>query len=253
MLVRAGLVPPARFVCPSSGATPDPMLQNGKPVSPQERSNFSGADNLSYSYASPFSAAPGYRLNTDLLKFDFAVMGDKNPGTGGGTRSPSRLTAPSRTNWPGPTPTTTAGPGRTCSTRMATSSSSRRRTRGWGRARCATTSTRPRPRRRCRPARSQPEGDRRERISSRETSVRRGRATATSFRRTTIRAGRDSNTPIPPWVVRGRYTVSQVQRSLKRRFACETAERLPRSAAGRRCPTTLVLKSRPLYRSSCRS
>jgi prepilin-type processing-associated H-X9-DG protein len=84
MLVRAGLVPPARFVCPSSGATPDPMLQNGKPVSPQERSNFSGANNLSYSYASPFSAAPGYRLNTDLLKFDFAVMGDKNPGVGGG-------------------------------------------------------------------------------------------------------------------------------------------------------------------------
>jgi prepilin-type processing-associated H-X9-DG protein len=84
LLVRAGLVPASRFVCPSTGARPDPMLQNGKAVSPQERSNFSGPGHLSYSYASPFSAAPGYRLNTDLLKFDFAVLGDKNPGTGGG-------------------------------------------------------------------------------------------------------------------------------------------------------------------------
>ena len=84
MLVRAGLAAPSKFVCPSSGATPDPMLQNGRSVSPQERSNFSGAGNLSYSYASPFSAAAGYRLNTDLLKFDFAVLGDKNPGAGTG-------------------------------------------------------------------------------------------------------------------------------------------------------------------------
>jgi prepilin-type processing-associated H-X9-DG protein len=84
MLVRGGLVPAARFVCPSSGGVVDPMVQSGRQMKPQERSNFGGPANLSYSYASPFSAAAGYRLNTDLLKFDFAVLGDKNPGTGGG-------------------------------------------------------------------------------------------------------------------------------------------------------------------------
>lgn len=84
LLVRAELVPPSRFVCPSSSARPDPVTQGGRAVKPQERSNFSGPDHLSYSYASPFSAALGYRLNTDLLKFDFAVLGDKNPGIAGG-------------------------------------------------------------------------------------------------------------------------------------------------------------------------
>lgn len=84
LLVRAGLAPPARFVCPSSDGQPDPMLQGTREAQPHERSNFTGAGHLSYSYASPFTAATGYRLNTDLLKFDFAVLGDKNPGTGGG-------------------------------------------------------------------------------------------------------------------------------------------------------------------------
>jgi prepilin-type processing-associated H-X9-DG protein len=84
LLVRAGLVSPAKFVCPSSGATPDPLLHGGKDVPAAARSNFSGGENLSYSYTSPFSAAPSYRLNTDLLKFDFAVLADKSPGTAGG-------------------------------------------------------------------------------------------------------------------------------------------------------------------------
>ena len=84
LLVRGGLVPPGRFVCPSTDATADPMATGGRGVSAQERSNFAGANHLSYSYTSPFSAATGYRLNSDLLKFDFAVLGDKNPGTGGG-------------------------------------------------------------------------------------------------------------------------------------------------------------------------
>ena len=77
LLVRGGLVSPARFVCPSAPDEPDPAPD------PKARSNFSGPRNLSYSYASPFSAAAAYRLNTDLLKFDFAVLADKNPGTGG--------------------------------------------------------------------------------------------------------------------------------------------------------------------------
>lgn len=77
LLVRAGLVGPERFVCPSTDDSVSPQPA-------EQRSNFAGRDHLSYSYASPFSAAPGYRLNTDLLKFDFAVLGDMNPGTGGG-------------------------------------------------------------------------------------------------------------------------------------------------------------------------
>lgn len=77
LLVRAGHVRPHRFVCPSTDGTPAPSPEGG-------RSNFPGTKHLSYSYASPFSAAPGYRLNTDLLKPDFAVVADKNPGTGGG-------------------------------------------------------------------------------------------------------------------------------------------------------------------------
>ena len=77
LLVRPGLVTPGRFVCPSTGGRAD-----AGPVAQQ--SNFTGAKSLSYSYASPFSAAAGYRLNTDLLKPDFAVLADKNPGTAGG-------------------------------------------------------------------------------------------------------------------------------------------------------------------------
>jgi prepilin-type processing-associated H-X9-DG protein len=80
LLVRAGLAPASRFVCPSTG-------DRASPGAGGQSSNFAGARNLSYSYASPFSAAPAYRLNTDLLKFDFAVLADKNPGTGGGDQA----------------------------------------------------------------------------------------------------------------------------------------------------------------------
>lgn len=77
LLVRAGLVAPSRFICPSTDDAANPAASG-------QRSNFGGRKELSYSYTSPFSAAPGYRLNTDLLKFDFAVLADKNAGTGGG-------------------------------------------------------------------------------------------------------------------------------------------------------------------------
>jgi prepilin-type processing-associated H-X9-DG protein len=80
LLVRAGLAPASRFVCPSTGDWVSPGAGT-------QSSNFAGARNLSYSYASPFSAAPAYRLNADLLKFDFAVLADKNPGTGGGDQA----------------------------------------------------------------------------------------------------------------------------------------------------------------------
>lgn len=86
LLVRAGMVQPGAFVCPSSGDTPD--VSN--PAVWKRRSNFSGPRHLSYSYASPFSAAPGYVLN-DYLRADFALMADKNPGI---SRAGSDVTAP---------------------------------------------------------------------------------------------------------------------------------------------------------------
>jgi len=44
------------------------------------RGNFRRRANLSYSYASPFSAAADYKLNFDNLKHDFVLMADRNPG-----------------------------------------------------------------------------------------------------------------------------------------------------------------------------
>lgn len=85
LLVRGGyfreLKPQTkRFVCPSAAQWPDPLVADGEPVDPQMRGNFSGRDHLSYSYASPFAVTPSYRLNTDWLKGDFAVMADRSPG-----------------------------------------------------------------------------------------------------------------------------------------------------------------------------
>lgn len=75
LLVRVGLVQPAVFICPSGSENVDPF------DSPEgrHRSNFGSPRHLSYSYASPFSAAPGYILN-DYLPADFALLADKNPG-----------------------------------------------------------------------------------------------------------------------------------------------------------------------------
>jgi type II secretory pathway pseudopilin PulG len=81
LLVRQGYIIDTRvFVCPSSGDARDVMTDDtGRPVAPQERGNFRKATNLSYSYASPFSPAPGYRLN-DTKRSEFALLADKNPG-----------------------------------------------------------------------------------------------------------------------------------------------------------------------------
>lgn len=75
LLVRAGLASPNLFVCPSTSEAPGP----GGPADWRQRSNFTGQQHLSYSYASPFSSALGYTLN-DYLPADFALMADKNPG-----------------------------------------------------------------------------------------------------------------------------------------------------------------------------
>lgn len=86
MLVRAGLAQPALFVCPSASETADAI----DPAEWKHRSNFSGSQALSYSYASPFSSAPGYTLN-EYLPADFALLADKNPGV---SHAGSNVTAP---------------------------------------------------------------------------------------------------------------------------------------------------------------
>src|SRR3954466_11029241 len=60
LLVRGGFAPPSLFVCPSTGDWADPVTgPDGKTTDAAHRSNFKRAHNLSYSYASPFSANPG--------------------------------------------------------------------------------------------------------------------------------------------------------------------------------------------------
>jgi type II secretory pathway pseudopilin PulG len=84
LLVRGGYSQPAEFICPSSSDLPDPMLDGtGQKVSTNSRSNFRRARHLSYSYASPFSSAPGYKLN-EYQPSEFAILADKNPGRSGG-------------------------------------------------------------------------------------------------------------------------------------------------------------------------
>jgi type II secretory pathway pseudopilin PulG len=97
LLIRGGFIsseyaPVTRiFICPSTGDTPDPLTDSfGNPCAPRQRSNFRGPSHLSYSYAMPFSAAPGYKLSADTLPWDFVLMADRNPGT----RPPQNVTRP---------------------------------------------------------------------------------------------------------------------------------------------------------------
>jgi type II secretory pathway pseudopilin PulG len=95
LLVRGGYLQASVFVCPSSGDVADDLTgPDGRTVvSAHERGNFRRARNLSYSFASPFSASPGYRFNANLLPSDFVIVADKNPGRSGG----SDVTAPPNT------------------------------------------------------------------------------------------------------------------------------------------------------------
>jgi type II secretory pathway pseudopilin PulG len=92
LLIRGGYAKPEMFICPSSGDYADPLTDpQGKPTAATNRSNFKRARNLSYSYASPFSGVPGYKINEyGYLPPDFPLMADKNPGKSGG----SDVTAP---------------------------------------------------------------------------------------------------------------------------------------------------------------
>ena len=82
LLVRAGFITDLRaFVCPSSRDYPDRLTDAaGKTVPATRRSNFRSPRNLSYSYASPFSSAAGYRFNSDTAPAGFALLADRNPG-----------------------------------------------------------------------------------------------------------------------------------------------------------------------------
>ncbi len=85
LLIRGGYATPELFICPSTNDYPDPMTDaHGVPTTPTNRSNFMRARNLSYSYASPFSSAPGYRSNENMPS-DFVLVADKNPGKAGGS------------------------------------------------------------------------------------------------------------------------------------------------------------------------
>ena len=69
------------FVCPSSSATPDSLTDAwGHPVPVSRRSNFRSPNNLSYSYADPFSGYADYRLISDQPGA-FALLADRSPGS----------------------------------------------------------------------------------------------------------------------------------------------------------------------------
>jgi len=79
LLIRNADINPEVFVCPSSNAEKDTL--NGRP--PNQRANFSGNNNLSYSYANPYasdiSIGKGYKLNGNVPA-DFAIAADRNDG-----------------------------------------------------------------------------------------------------------------------------------------------------------------------------
>lgn len=81
LLVRGGYVTDlSLFVCPSTDEYADALVDAaGRPVDARQRSNFRSGRNLSYSYCSPFTDAPGFHLD-DLQASPFAVMADRNPG-----------------------------------------------------------------------------------------------------------------------------------------------------------------------------
>jgi prepilin-type N-terminal cleavage/methylation domain-containing protein len=78
LLVRSGLVRPSVFVCPSSEQVADGLVGVAF-----KRGNFASPANLSYSYAQPFSAALGYRID-DSRPATFIVLADMNPGVSDG-------------------------------------------------------------------------------------------------------------------------------------------------------------------------
>lgn len=83
--IPKGYAPASRiFICPSSSNDADALRDDaGAPAAPERRSNFRSPENLSYSYASPFSDAAGYGLKSDFMPAEFVILADKNPGRKG--------------------------------------------------------------------------------------------------------------------------------------------------------------------------
>jgi prepilin-type processing-associated H-X9-DG protein len=87
LLMRLGYISYGReiglsmYVCPSSDDEADRLTDAaGHAVTAAQRSNFRSPRNLSYGYCSPFSSAPGFKMNGDWLAPTSAVMADKGPG-----------------------------------------------------------------------------------------------------------------------------------------------------------------------------
>lgn len=79
LLVREGLAQPGWFICPSSWGHADRMLDaEGNQTVAKNRGNFRGPDNLTYSYATPFSSIVEYRLS-DTLPARFVLLADQGP------------------------------------------------------------------------------------------------------------------------------------------------------------------------------
>jgi len=81
LLIRTADINPEVFVCPSSNQEKDTLAN--KP--PAQRVNFTGANNLSYSYTQPYltdnSISLGYKLNGNVPA-DFAIAADRNDSDG---------------------------------------------------------------------------------------------------------------------------------------------------------------------------
>lgn len=82
LLVRGGFVKdPGTFICPSTSDRPDTLTDAmGNAVSALKRGNFRAPENLSYSYASPFTDSFKVDFSSDRLHAEYAVLADKNPG-----------------------------------------------------------------------------------------------------------------------------------------------------------------------------
>lgn len=79
LLVRGGYVKDLSvFICPSTSDEADRL--DTVAGAAQRRGNFRYANNLSYSYASPFTDAYDFAFTTDRLPHEFAILADKNPG-----------------------------------------------------------------------------------------------------------------------------------------------------------------------------
>lgn len=75
LLLRIGYLTDSRvFVCLGGDESADPGRN------PKSRSNFASPRNLSYSFATPYSSNPEYKLTSDLPA-DFVLAADLNPGS----------------------------------------------------------------------------------------------------------------------------------------------------------------------------